>query len=127
MRCSRGARCGSGSTPATVTCSGSLRGRLAQAPTRSLGLTKRAMNYALTAALTEALDDGYRYLLHSELRTSCAVLVMSSAFIVSSGSEVSRYSSFCAPSCCFSSAGVPSAGSRPRERKASRSNRSAAG
>ena len=38
--------------PATL----DLARRLAQAPTRSLGLTKRAMNYALTATLTEALD-----------------------------------------------------------------------
>jgi 2-(1,2-epoxy-1,2-dihydrophenyl)acetyl-CoA isomerase len=30
--------------------------KLAQAPTRGIGLTKRAMNYALTATLTEALD-----------------------------------------------------------------------
>jgi len=30
--------------------------KLAQAPTRGIGLTKRAMNYALSATLTEALD-----------------------------------------------------------------------
>ncbi|HSD82278.1 MAG TPA: enoyl-CoA hydratase-related protein, partial [Anaerolineae bacterium] len=38
--------------PATL----ELARKLAQAPTRGLGLTKRAMNYALDASLEEALD-----------------------------------------------------------------------